>query len=457
MLKSAIIFILLSLCMWGTLSNAAVNDEVVSKENGTLIIVVKDSDTGKKIQDIVANQQETTVDTVAEPARIIEESSPANSDDPLEQISIVADFWKEIHSSIAKGVSALGDMKLQLLVLIIGLLVTYFVSWGVNIVFWKTLLNLTRRTKWKYDDVLCNNLKNPSLLFLCIVGVFLSFLPLFKTVGGDLMIVWSRGFGACIAISFVWGFLRLIDVLNMMLHDALHRGETHLDRLLEELLRRTFKVILVILAIFFIGQNILGLNLTSLLAGAGVVCLAVAFAAQESIANFFGSIVIIIDHSFKVGDWVTIGSVSGVVETMGLRSTRLRAPNGELYILPNKEVAASTIINNTDRPYTRYSFTIGLVYETSPEDLQKAREIIADICNNPAHFETEKYPAKIGFANFNAYSLDISVCVWFKTGSYWEAESWKNDMNMEIHRRFRENNLNMAFPTQTLYCRKEEI
>ena len=166
MLKSAIIFILLSLCMWGTLSNAAVNDEVVSKENGTLIIVVKDSDTGKKIQDIVANQQETTVDTVAEPARIIEESSPANSDDPLEQISIVADFWKEIHSSITKGVSALGDMKLQLLVLIIGLLVTYFVSWVVNIVFWKTLLNLTRRTKWKYDDVLCNNLKNPSLRYL---------------------------------------------------------------------------------------------------------------------------------------------------------------------------------------------------------------------------------------------------------------------------------------------------
>ena len=68
MLKSAIIFILLSLCMWGTLSNAAVNDEVVSKENGTLIIVVKDSDTGKKIQDIVVNQQETTVDTVAEPS-----------------------------------------------------------------------------------------------------------------------------------------------------------------------------------------------------------------------------------------------------------------------------------------------------------------------------------------------------------------------------------------------------
>ncbi|WP_176013471.1 mechanosensitive ion channel family protein [Victivallis sp. Marseille-Q1083] len=439
-IKLLFLLFLLQLCATG---QPVTGEEAApaAAQSDAVVIVIKDPAFAEKLADVLT--RETTARPDAETAEeVIHLPENAN------------EFWHEVNQFWKKSWHEVTALKVELTMLVVGLLLTYFVAWIVNTLFWKTLLRLARRSHFKYDDLLCEKLKAPSMFLLCLNGAFMSVLPLFRTVGGELLEVWARGLGAAIAVSVIWGLFRLIDVLDRVLHDVLDREESLMDELLEELLRRTLKVVLVLLSVFFIGQNILGLNITSLLAGAGVAGLAVAFAAQETIANFFGSVTIIVDHSFRVGDWVKTCGVEGIVETMGLRSTKIRAFDGELFTVPNRQVASSVIENYARRPYIRYRFCIGMTYETTAPQMKRAREILQEVLSRTDLFDLANHPPKIDFTDFGAYSLNFTIYVWFNTGDYWQAEAWKTEINLEIQRRFAENNLAMAFPTQTLYLEK---
>jgi MscS family membrane protein len=214
------------------------------------------------------------------------------------------------------------------------------------------------------------------------------------------------------------------------------------------------KIVIVIVSVLFIGQTILELNITALLAGAGVVGLAVAFAAQDTIANFFGSIMIILDHPFKVGERIDIGSHNGIVEHVGFRSTRMRTLDDHGISVPNKELASCIIENIAKRQFLKYSTTLGLTYDTTPEKMEEALDILHTLLDNH-EARGEERPPRIVFDSFGDWSLNIGITCWYCSDDYGAFKLWSSKMNLEILKRFNAAGLNFAFPTNTTYIAQE--
>jgi len=183
--------------------------------------------------------------------------------------------------------------------------------------------------------------------------------------------------------------------------------------------------------------------------GLGIGGLAVAFAAQDTIANLFGSFVVVLDHPFKVGDYVRIGSAEGIVEDIGLRSTRLRSSDRTQIVLPNKTAAAETIVNFTRMPQRRVDQKLGLTYSTTPEQMEAVlvdlRHILAEDAGVHQGFVV------VNFTDYNASSLDISVTYFAADPDFRKHLAVRERINLKIMRAGAARGLAFAFPTQTLH------
>jgi MscS family membrane protein len=217
------------------------------------------------------------------------------------------------------------------------------------------------------------------------------------------------------------------------------------------ILGKSLKVFVIIIAALTTAQY-LGLPITSIIAGLGVGGIAVALAAQSTLANVFGSITILADRPFRVGDRVQIDKYDGTVETIGLRSTRVRTLEGHLVTIPNKTVADSAINNVSLRPNIRQLITISLTYDTKPEKMQEAVNTLREIF--------QKHPlthdAWIYWKDYASASLDIFIVYWCKSTVFKEFLQAMEEINVEIKRRFEKAGLDFAFPTQTIHLKQEK-
>ena len=144
-----------------------------------------------------------------------------------------------------------------------------------------------------------------------------------------------------------------------------------------------------------------------------------------------------------------------MVVAVGLRSTRLRALDGTLWVLPNREIADGRIRNFAERPNLKYAFDVGLVYSTPPEKMERAMEILREIICECPLIDMEKQPPLIFFTEFRDSSLNISVVLWFQTLNFGDMQAAKTKINLEILRRFHAEGISMAYPSQTLYLAGE--
>jgi MscS family membrane protein len=213
---------------------------------------------------------------------------------------------------------------------------------------------------------------------------------------------------------------------------------------------RTLKVFIGITGALMAAQY-LGLPVTSVVAGLGVGGIAVALAAQNTLANIFGAISILVDRPFRVGDFVKIQEFDGVVEEIGLRSTRIRTLNEHLVTLPNKTVVDAGIVNLSRRTAIRRTMTIGLTYDTSAERMQEAAVMLKEIF--AAHPLTRD--VWVSWRDYSASSLDIFIVYWCRSTAEKESLVALEEINLEIKRRFDKAGLQFAYPTQTIYLRQE--
>ncbi|MBR0458360.1 MAG: mechanosensitive ion channel family protein, partial [Victivallales bacterium] len=234
---------------------------------------------------------------------------------------------------------------------------------------------------------------------------------------------------------------------------AKKKGATY-DELLIDLLLSCSKVTLWSVAILFGAQNIFGLNISSILAGAGVLGLAIAFAAQNTISNIFGAISLILDKPFKIGDMIQVDgdtTKAGIVVAIGLRSTKVRSLDGMLWFIPNSELSAKSIRNVSRRPNFKHSFDIGLTYSSSGNQIQQAQDILREALEECPLIDSAKQPSLIHFTEFKDWSLNINVIVWFQTTSFLEFMKERDQLNLKILERFNAAGLNFAFPSNTTY------
>lgn len=344
-----------------------------------------------------------------------------------------------------------GKQRMAIAILFVGLLLTMGVIAILDAIFVRVIVNhFAARTETKFDDMVVAAVRPPLKLFVFSIGLLCSAVPLLRNLQPDYFELALRIIAALAATSVAVGCYRLITPLDYFMTNLASRTESRLDDLLVALFRKVIKVTLVIVAILFIGQSILGLNITALVAGAGICGLAIAFASKDAIANVFGSVTIILDRPFMVGDRIKLGDVNGTVEHVGFRSTRLRTLDGCLVTVPNNMMATGAIENFSARPYIKFTSNLGVTYDTPPEKVEKAMAILHEIFDNHTG-QKEDLPPRIFFNSFNDCSLNILVITWFHPGDFVQANTWMSGCNLEILRRFNAEGIDFAFPTSTTY------
>ncbi len=242
----------------------------------------------------------------------------------------------------------------------------------------------------------------------------------------------------------------LVEVPTAWLTRMAVKTKSKLDDMLVPVIRKSLRVTVVLLVLVQIAQVLSDKPITSIIAGLGIGGLAFALAAQDSIKNIFGSIVLFVDKPFEIGDRIVVDGHDGPVEEVGLRSTRIRTLDGHLITVPNGQLANKTIQNIGKRPFIKRTANITITYDTPPEKIDKALEILKELLANHEGMNKE-LPPRVYFSDFNAYSLNLLVIYWYHPPNYWEFMAFGERFNKEVFQRFNEEGIEFAFPTQTLF------
>ena len=260
--------------------------------------------------------------------------------------------------------------------------------------------------------------------------------------------------GPLLTIALAWVAIRLVDlVFDWWAENLQEKGEESAAVLVQPV-RKIAKGVVVLFAAILWLDNI-GFNVSTLLAGLGVGGIAVALAAQDTLKNFFGSVMILLDKPFSVGQRVTVKGHDGVVEDIGLRSTKIRLLTGHQATVPNDQMANIDIENIGRRPHIRRLTNITITYDTPPEKIEKAVNIIETTLDNHEGMETD-FPPRVYFNEFNPYSLNILVLYWYHPPDYWSFLAFSQRVNLQIMREFEKEGIQFAFPTSTTYLTQDD-
>jgi MscS family membrane protein len=254
-------------------------------------------------------------------------------------------------------------------------------------------------------------------------------------------------------LSTVWAAFRVTDLLGELLQSKAAGTATRFDDLLVPLVRKTFKIFISAIGLIYIADAF-KIEIMPLLTGLGIGGLAFAFAAKDTIENFFGSVAVIVDRPFEVGDWVGIGDVEGTVEELGFRSTRVRTFYNSLVSVPNSTLVRATVDNYGRRRFRRYSTHIGITYDTPPEMIETFCEGVREIIR--LHPYTRKDSFHVWLNRFGPSSLDVMLYVFHECPDWGTELRERQRLMLDIIRLANRLGVEFAFPTQTLHIAKDE-
>lgn len=207
------------------------------------------------------------------------------------------------------------------------------------------------------------------------------------------------------------------------------------------------KVGVMLSAFLFVIGIVFQANIAALIGGLGIGGLAVALAAQESLANLLGSFTIFLDKPFTVGDTIEFKGITGTVENVGFRSTRLRTLDKSFVTIPNKALVTEPLNNITESTHRRASFQLGLVYQTTPETLRTVIQEIKSLLNQ--HPMIDEHPV-VSFFGYGESSLDLQIIYLVKTPDYNEYLQVREEINFGIYGIISRHPTDFAFPTRTM-------
>jgi MscS family membrane protein len=261
------------------------------------------------------------------------------------------------------------------------------------------------------------------------------------------------GLRAAVLLALTWLAFRLVDAGERRVAERWRLRGQSANAAVLVLGRRAVKASLAFVAVLAILQNA-GFDVTGLVAGLGVGGLAVALAAQRSLENLFGGLTIVADQPVRVGDFCRFGDRVGTVEDIGLRSIRVRTLERTVVTLPNAEFSSMAIENFAKRDRFWYRPKLGLRYETSPDQirflLRGVREMLL------ADERVDPDPARIRFLGFGESSLDLEVFAYVRTRDFDAFLVVAEELNLRIMDLVREAGTGFAFPSRTLYLRRDE-
>ena len=249
-------------------------------------------------------------------------------------------------------------------------------------------------------------------------------------------------------IILILGVSKFLDVLHRKIHEKLktHTSDAPLLRLLPLSIKILKFILISILIISFLQTN--GYSVTSVIAGFGIAGMAVGFAAKEAIANIFGSLAVISDKVYKVGDYIQFNGMEGTVTDINFRSTKISTMNNYVVNIPNNIMANTAVLNMTPIPCRRIDMFIGIEYSTPNEKIDRAVEILKQVTKENPLVEDN---ALAFVSDLDASQITLRLYVNTKTKIWAEFVEIKSQVIKEIVKRYREEGISFAFPSQSLY------
>lgn len=315
----------------------------------------------------------------------------------------------------------------------------------------KIIYRLTRNTENKLDDIIYDSLESPILYAIILLGIWIAF---HRLVFSERMVeVVSSAYRILVVLNFTWFFARLfnsmIDVYWTNPSDSSSKARKQTAKMMP-VIKRGVLVLVWIVGLITALSNV-GVNISALLGTLGIGGIAFALAAQDTVKSIFGAFTILTDRPFNIGDIVKIDSYEGTIIDVGVRSTKMRNYDKRIITFPNYKIIDASIVNISAEPMRRVVTKLGLTYDTTPEKMQEALEILREIPKR-----VDNASSKEVIANFTEFA-DSALVITFiffieKKGNNAKVTS---DVYMEILKAFNKAGLNFAFPTQTVYIEKD--
>lgn len=310
------------------------------------------------------------------------------------------------------------------------------------------LKRLAKRIPGDIDNHIVAIVSTPGFILLFLLGVqdSLRFLPLEGRMAGIVAGVWT----VLIIIAATYVVMRLWnEVILSIGKKVAKKTDGDLDDKLYPFFAKVGGVIIIVAALFF-TLDTFDIDLTVFAAGGAVVSLVLAFAAQDSIGNFFAGVFILLDQPFREGDRIEIREENtwGDVVEIGLRTTRIRTRDNRMVIVPNALIGSNVVINHSF-PSTEYRLgvEVGIAYGS---DVEKATEVMRDAIAGVEGVNADKR-IEVLFQEFGESALRFHVRAWFP--HYLDARRYEDKMNRAIDKALRENGIEIPFPQRVVHMR----
>lgn len=315
--------------------------------------------------------------------------------------------------------------------------------------FYPRLIERLEKRNWRAFTVLAKGFAKPLPMLVWCAGIYLALctLPWMNLASGAIKL-FTKLFRLSAVLLVSQGLWDSSDLCSILLTGVQHRMEFSANQTLNRFLSKLYQALVAIFACITI-LNDFGFNVTGLITGLGLAGLTVSLAAQDSASNLFSGLIILLERPFVIGDWITIGDVEGTVEDISFRSTKIRALDNSIYVLPNSSVSNATVNNGTSRTKRLFRFTLGVTYSATRPQLE---HLIADLdAMLRANPDVYADSVTVKLTGFGSSSIDILISCYIKTAEIGKFLSVQNGLNLDIMDVMAKNGTQFAFPSTSVY------
>jgi len=327
------------------------------------------------------------------------------------------------------------------LFIFLGILVLFKI---IQIILLRYFRRLAEKTRTEIDDAFIEIVQKIRPPFYFLLAVYFALKCL------EVNFWLAKIFSAVLGVWIIYQIIVSIQVLiNRIVKKRIAKDVGSEAAI--ELLGKIFKGVLWAIGFLFILSN-LGINITSLVAGLGIGGIAVAFALQNILADLFSSFTIFFDKPFEIGDFIVVGDCKGMVERIGIKTTRIRSLQGEELVISNRELTSAKVQNFGKIKERRISMKIGVTYETPGEKLKIIPQIIENIINSVENVRFDR----AFFVAFGDFALIYEIVYFVEKPDYLVYLDANQQILLGIKEKFEEEGIEIAYPTQKIYLEKQD-
>ncbi|MCD6279616.1 mechanosensitive ion channel family protein [Candidatus Micrarchaeota archaeon] len=313
-----------------------------------------------------------------------------------------------------------------------------------------SIKKFAERTKTELDNLILNYVEKPFILIILLLGIRYSFSFINISEGATHII--NNIIYISLVLDISWFIIGLTNALFENYFSKITRKtKTKLDDMLLPIMKKVITISIFLIAIMVILSNF-GYDITALLGGVGIVGIALAMAAQDTIKDILGGMTVITNRPFEIGDAVNIDGIGGIVEEISIRYIRLRTWSGTIVTIPNSKLGATNIENYSKAKERKITIDIGVTYETPAKKIELAMKILKEIANSEKGIEKEK--TQVYLSKYADSAIILRLYYYMNKEGIKDFFGLQHRINLKIKKEFDKNKIDMAYPTQTIYLKK---